>query len=98
MTEDKKLLDSIVDIDGAKYEVTAETAKKVANKLTINVIKDGQTTPITFDGSKAETIEVGDANKIQVGMDNNQKAYATITISKNEPADGSVGDIWFKYN
>lgn len=77
----------------------AGVAKKVENKLTINVINGGVTTPVEFDGSEAKTIDidVGDANKIQVNLDNDQKAYATITIRANDPVGGDVGDIWFKY-
>ena len=148
MAENRKL-DSIVTINGESYEVIAETAKKLENKLTIKVVngtteeytfdgsetksielkaiseaghaatadtaevanklkgtltiktaKDGQETTDTFDGSTDKTIEVGDANKIKVNMDNDRTAYATITISKNDPVadEGSVGNIWFKYN
>jgi hypothetical protein len=99
---DKKL-DSIVQIDGENYEVVAETAKKVANVLTIKVIKDGEITPVKFDGSKAEEITIGDANKIKVdinpGTEEATVKYATITISKNDPgtSDGDTGNIWFKY-
>jgi hypothetical protein len=39
----------------------------------------------------------GNAEKIQVNLDNNQTAYATITITKEEPNGGNTGDIWFKY-
>ena len=99
-------LDSIVQINGTDYEVVAETAKKVANKLTINTIKNGVTTKAgEFDGSESTdiTIEVSDAEsaknaeKIQVNMDNNNKEYATITVSTKEPTNGNIGDIWFKY-
>lgn len=109
---DNKKLDSIVQIDGENYEVVAETAKKVANKLIINTIKNGITTKeAEFDGSKSTeiTIEVGTgtgggdadsaetANKIRVNMEDGSKPYATITISTQEPTNGSTGDIWFKY-
>lgn len=95
----EKKLDSIVKINGEDYEVIAETAKKVEGTLTIKTVKDGKETTDTFDGSADKTIEVGDANKIQVSMDNDTKVYATITISKNDPgaSDGDTGNIWFKY-
>jgi hypothetical protein len=105
---DNKKLDSIVQIDGENYEVIAEEAKKVQGTLTIKTIKDGTESTTTFNGSsnKEISIEVGDAEsaknaeKIQVNLDNNRTAYATITISKNDPtaAEGSTGNIWFKYN
>jgi hypothetical protein len=37
------------------------------------------------------------ANKIRVSMGDVAKVYAAITISKDEPTGGTVGDIWFKY-
>ena len=95
---DRKL-SPVIQIDGRNYDITA---KKVANKLTI---KNGDTT-VEFDGSEAKEITVTggsgtseNAGKIQVNMDNNVKAYATISIKSSDPtpADGSVGDIWFKY-
>lgn len=105
---DTKKLDSVVLINGVEYEVVAETAKKVEHSLTIKTIKDGNETITKFDGSSSKeiSIEVGDAEsaknaeKIQVNMDNNQKAYATITISQKDPtaAEGSAGNIWFKFN
>lgn len=95
MANNKKL-DSIVQINGDDYAVIAEEAKKVQCALTI---KDGSNPPKTFDGSTGIEIETngGNANKIQVNLDNNKKEYATITISKNDPTAGTVGDIWFKY-
>ena len=89
-----KELHSIISIDKEDYSITAA---KVANSLTIKTLKDGAEETITFDGSTAQTIEVGDAKKIQVNLDNGSKAHATITISKEEPTGGNVGDIWFKY-
>ncbi len=93
-----------IDVGDANYAETAKTAEKVANSLTI---KSG-TNEIVFDGSEKKeiTIEAGsggsseNANKIQVNMNDNQKAYATITIKSSDPedgVDGVVGDIWFKY-
>jgi hypothetical protein len=98
---DIKQLDSIIQIDGEDYEVIAETAKKVLNKLTINTKVGSTTTKTEFDGSEAKELTIdlgqaGGAEKIQVITDSGNK-YATITISKNEPTGGVVGDIWFKY-
>lgn len=36
------------------------------------------------------------ANKVQVNM-KHAAPYAVITVSSDEPSDGEVGDIWFKY-
>ena len=102
MPENRKL-DSVIQIDGENYEVVAETAKKLANALTIQTIREGEIVEsrIDFDGSEARTINVGtgDADKIQVSLDNNKKVYATITISSEDPvaSEGSTGNIWFKY-
>jgi hypothetical protein len=92
-------LDSIIQIDGENYSVVAEKAKRLANGLTIKTIKDGEESTTTFDGSEAAEIEIGDANKIQVTMDDDRKAYATITISQKDPVaeDGITGSIWFKF-
>lgn len=37
------------------------------------------------------------ANTIRVTMEDAAHEYANITISTEEPTDGSTGDIWFKY-
>lgn len=104
-----KPLDSIITIDGDQYSVHAETAKnaaiadaakKVENKLTINT----GTETVIFDGSMAKAVTITAsgggisdiATKIQVTMDNSI-ANATITIKSDDPSDGNVGDIWFKY-
>ena len=52
----------------------------------------------TGGGGTADTAAKADA--IQVKLDDNQTAYATITISKNDPiaTEGNTGNIWFKYN
>ncbi len=89
-----KKLHSIINIDKEDYSVTAA---RVENSLTIKTLKDGAEETIVFDGSEPQTIEVGDAKKIQVTLDGGQKAHATITVSKEEPTGGNVGDIWFKY-
>lgn len=89
-----KELHSIIKIDKEDYSITAA---KLENSLTIKTTKDGKEETIVFDGSTAKTIEVGDAKKIQVNLDNNEKANASITISKEEPTGGNVGDIWFKF-
>ena len=89
-----KELDSIISIDKELYLVKAA---KVDNKLTIKTLKDGVEATIEYDGSEPQTIEVGDAKKIQVNLDEGQKAQATITVSKEEPTGGNIGDIWFKY-
>lgn len=153
---EKLKLDSTIQIDNTDYEVQAvlaETANKVANKLTINTIKSGGSTTETveFDGSKDTTVNInvsdfiteipaeyvtelelanpeyltgrlplktindqsiigegnitvagsggngGNADKIQVTMNDDNKAYATITIKSSDPSGGKVGDIWFKY-
>lgn len=36
------------------------------------------------------------ANSVQVNMEH-AAPYAAITISSEEPSDGNIGDIWFKY-
>lgn len=102
-----KTLDSIITVNNEEYAVIAEEAKKVTHTLKITAGNES----ITFDGSADKAINVaagggGDADsaenakKIQVHLDNNRKEYATITISKNDPnaAEGTVGNIWFKYN
>ena len=107
MAKEIKKLDSIIQVDNEEYAVIAEEAKvadKVAHKLEITI---GNTNPIEFDGSKDVSIDIagGDADsaekakEIEVHLDNNQKEYAIITISKNDPTDtdGELGDIWFKY-
>ena len=102
-------LDSIITIDGKQYSVhaetaknatTADTAKKVENKLTINT----GTETVVFDGSTAQTVTItageggtsDTATKIQVTMKNGT-ANAAITIKDEDPSNGNVGDIWFKY-
>lgn len=95
-TENRKL-DSIVKIDGENYEVVAA---RLANGLSIKTINDdGTEATTTFDGSQKDmTIDIGNANKIKVKVDNGTE-YATITISSEDPvaSEGSTGNIWFKY-
>jgi hypothetical protein len=76
----------------------ATTADKVKNALKIKDTAGKEL--VDFDGSSPAEFSleaVENANTIRVNMDNNQKVYAAITISKEEPDQGSVGDIWFKY-
>ncbi len=89
--------DFATNAGSADFATNADIANKVKGILTINVIRDGKTIPVTFDGSENSTIDVGDAKKIQVTTDDGNKS-ASITISKDEPEAGNVGDIWFKYS
>lgn len=87
-----------VEFDGSKeLSINASVADKTKAALTITTINNGEENTTEFDGSVPAQITVGDANKIKVNMDSSQSAYATITISKNDPVGGAVGDIWFKY-
>lgn len=96
----EKELSSVIQIDGNNYSIVA---KRVLNSLTIKV---GDSQPVTFDGSADTEIDiklenlapiVDKANKVQVTLDEDRQSYASITISKNEPTNGEIGDIWFKY-
>ncbi len=51
-------LDSIIKIDNTEYEVVAETAKKTAGTLTVDVKNNGDTVSTTFDGSANKTITI----------------------------------------
>lgn len=109
MADEKKVLGSIIQIDGEDYKVTAE---RVVNKLTINTVKGSTKTKLgEFDGSEATEIDIpasgngsgGEADSaelIKVNLDNGKTAYATINIRTEEPTDAgaNIGDIWFKYN
>lgn len=90
--------------DAAK---TAEIATKVQGTLTIKVFEDnGVSTDYTFDGSESVSIDVtrggagGQADEIQVHMDNGVTSLATISIRSVDPeaSEGGIGDIWFKYS
>lgn len=89
-----KELDSVVKIGGEDFSVTAA---KVANKLTIQTMKDGNLEEKIFDGSASVTVKTGDADKVKVTLTNGTPAYAAITVSIDEPTGGNIGDIWFKY-
>lgn len=56
---DTNILNSIIDINGTNYSVTAVTAEKVENALTIAT---GKTEPIEFNGSKPTTLELKTVN------------------------------------
>lgn len=162
-------LDSIIQIDGTSYEVTAVDAEKLGgiaadnyakqsdlfsknyndltNKPTIPTdtnqkvktgtvtfgandvveFKAGSNVTITGDAT-AKTITISSTgggsggnsdyaeqagyadsagtaasaeyaeytNRVQVNMEH-VAPYAAITISSEEPSDGNIGDIWFKY-
>lgn len=62
-----KELDSIIKIDNEDYSITAEKAKKVANKLNINV----NGTEYSFDGSESRTITLNQSD---------QEAFSKIAV------------------
>jgi hypothetical protein len=84
-----------VQFDGSQAQTidVSEHLKKSELK-TINGESIIGTGDITITGSGGTG---GDAKTIQVNLDDNQTANATITIKTTEPDGGNTGDIWFKY-
>lgn len=101
-------LQSVIQIDGVDYEVVAATAEKVQGTLNITAFdEEGLAKDYIFDGSDTISIDVtrggggaGNADEIQVHMDNGEKRLATISIRSVDPEsdEGKIGDIWFKYS
>lgn len=79
-------LDELVDSNGA-YEGMLVYVKKDTDNYPKGYYK--------YEGDSVWT--EFNATKVQVSMDSGNKAYAAITISTDDPKDGNVGDIWFKY-
>lgn len=67
-----KELDSIIKIDNEDYSITAEKAKKVANKLKITVNGEEH----SFDGSESVTLNLN-----QLGQNQNASAFSKIAVA-----------------
>jgi hypothetical protein len=64
--------------------------------ITTNAATDSITIASTGGSSGGDGGAAASAETIKVNTDSGAK-YATITISKNEPSAGTIGDLWFKY-
>ena len=96
IAEDAEKLGGVAATDYAtKTFVNTNTQAKLISGTNIKTI-NGETIlgsgDIKITGDYNET-----ASKIEVTMDNDITANASITIKSSDPSGGSVGDIWFKY-